>query len=255
MVTLEICNLRFDYPSRNILNGLSFTVTKGEIVSFVGRNGAGKSTLLKCINNLISPSEGVVLIDSTDVKSMKLIDRGKRFGYLSQQNDFLFSTTVFETVLNGRYPHSPLNITKKDKEITAEVIAEMGLQNFALRQINTLSGGELQMVLIARAIAQGAKVLLFDEPTNNLDLKHQIEIMKLIRSLAKEKKITVLMAIHDLNLASSFSDKILILHNSKVFSYGNPAEVFTIETIKEVFGVTVRIYDHHGCPHIVPVDV
>jgi iron complex transport system ATP-binding protein len=117
-----------------------------------------------------------------------------------------------------------------------------------------LSGGEQQQVLIARALAQGADILLFDEPTNNLDLKHQLQIMRLIRSLAREKAITSILAIHDLNFAATFSDRVVVLHNGRVFANGKPSEVFTKEIVREAFDVEVKIYDHHGVPHVAVVE-
>ncbi|MBN1758024.1 MAG: ABC transporter ATP-binding protein, partial [Chitinispirillaceae bacterium] len=165
----------------------------------------------------------------------------------------LFPSTVFDVVLTGRYPHSPLKYTRRDLEITAEVLAMMELDVFARRPFNRLSGGEQQQVCIARALAQEADILLFDEPTNNLDLKHQLQIMRLIRKLAGEKNITSILAIHDLNFAAAYSDRIIVLHGGRVFANGTPVEVFTREVIREAFGVEAKIYDHHGVPHIAVV--
>ena len=253
MVTLAVDGLEYGYSAQTVFRDISIDVKSGEVVSIVGKNGAGKSTLIKCINHILKPRKGTVLIDDSDVAHMPQRKRAQRFGYLSQKNEQLFPTTVFDVVLTGRYPHSPLKFTRRDEEITAEVLAMMELDVFAQRPFNRLSGGEQQQVLIARALAQGADILLFDEPTNNLDLKHQLQIMRLIRKLAREQNITSIIAIHDLNFAASFSDRVIVLHNGKVFANGTPIEVFTPDMVQEAFGVPVKIYDHHGVPHLAVV--
>lgn len=250
MVTLRIDGLEFGYSSHPVFSDVDIAINRGEVVSVVGRNGSGKSTLIKCINRILKPRKGTVLIDETPVAALGRRQRAKRFGYLSQKSEQLFSATVFEVVLAGRYPHSPVRFTRRDETITAEVIAMMELDEFANRRFNRLSGGEQQQVLIARALAQEADILLFDEPTNNLDLKHQLQIMRLIRSLAQKKAITSVIAIHDLNFAASFSDRVIVLHNGRVFANGKPADVFTKDIIREAFDVEVKIYDHHGVPHV-----
>ncbi len=253
MVTLKIDGLAYRYSSHPVFSDVSAEIGRGEIVSIVGRNGAGKSTLIKCINHILPPEKGAVLIGEQPVARMSRISRARRFGYLSQRSEQLFPATVFEVVLTGRYPHSPVRFSRRDEEITAEVINMMELDEFAPRLFNCLSGGEQQQVLIARALAQGADILLFDEPTNNLDLKHQLQIMRLIRKLAEERGITSILAIHDLNFAAAYSDRVIVLHEKRVLANGTPAVVFTPEIIKEAFGVTVKIYDHHGVPHVAVV--
>jgi iron complex transport system ATP-binding protein len=253
MVTLTVDGVEYRYHDRPVFSDISLSISTGEVVSVIGRNGIGKSTLIKCINHILSPYKGTVLIDDSDVAHMAQRKRARRFGYLSQKNEQLFPSTVFDVVLTGRYPHSPLKFTRRDEEITAGVLTMMELDTFALRPFNHLSGGEQQQVLIARALTQEADVLLFDEPTNNLDMKHQLQIMGLIRKLAREQNITSILAIHDLNFAASFSDRVIVLHNGKVFANGTPVEVFTPDMVQEVFGVTVKIYDHHGVPHLAVV--
>ncbi len=250
MVTLRIDNIEYGYSPTPVFSNISLEIGKGEVVSIVGRNGSGKSTLIKCINNILKPRRGVVLIGETSVASMARRQRSKLFGYLSQNRESIFPSTVFDVVLTGRYPHSPYRFTIRDEKKAAEIIAMMELDEFAHRRFDCLSGGEQQQVLIARALAQEAEFLLFDEPTNNLDLKHQIRIMRLIRSLAKQKTITSILAIHDLNFAASFSDRIVVLHKGKIIANGKPSEVFTKEIVEVAFDIEVKIYDHHGIPHI-----
>lgn len=250
MVTIKVDGLEFCYGQHPVFSNVALRVDSGQVVSIVGRNGAGKSTLLKCINMILKPAKGVVLINQTPVASMNQRQRARQIGYLAQKSEQLFPSTVFDTVLTGRFPHSPVRFTQQDEEITAEVLEMMGLGKYAHRQFNRLSGGEQQQILIARALTQGADILLFDEPTNNLDLQHQLQIMHLIRKLAREKGIISILAIHDLNFAAAFSDTVVLVHNGTVFAHGTPAAVFTKENILEAFGVEVKIYDHHGILHI-----
>jgi iron complex transport system ATP-binding protein len=253
MVTVRVEGLEFRYNAHPVFAGVNVAIEKGEVVSIVGCNGAGKSTLLKCMNHILEPVKGRVVIGGEDLDRMHFRERARRLGYLSQKGEQLFPTTVFEVVLTGRYPHSPVRFTRRDEQIVAEVLAMMELGAFADRPFDRLSGGEQQQVLIARALAQGAEVLLFDEPTSSLDLHHQLGIMQLIRHIAHHKHITPIVAIHDLNLAAGFSDTVLVVHDKGIYAAGRPAEVLTVETLREVFGVEAKVYDHGGIPHIVMV--
>jgi iron complex transport system ATP-binding protein len=254
MVTLHIKGISFSYNSHSVLRDISVEIAPGEVVAIVGKNGAGKSTLLKCINHILSASTGNILVDTLDVGGLHERERARTFAYLSQKNEYVFPLTVFDVVLAGRYPHSPLRFTRHDEQVVAETLAIMGLGGFAQRSFDHLSGGEQQQVLIARALAQRAEVLLFDEPTSSLDLRHQLEIMRLIRHIAHEKSIASIIAIHDLNLAAAFADTIMVMHNGKIHAVGKPADVLTVQTLKHVFEVDAKIYDHGGVPHIVLIE-
>jgi iron complex transport system ATP-binding protein len=251
VVTLRIEGLCFSYDSHPVFTDLSQDIEKGTVVSLVGSNGAGKSTLLQCVNHILKPSAGEVLVAGRSVARMSRIERAAHFAYLPQRSENLFPTTVFETVLTGRFPHSPVRFTRHDEEITARTLSDMELSEFAQRTFDHLSGGEQQQVLIARALAQEARILLLDEPTNNLDLKHQYRILRLVRDIARQKGFTSMLAIHDLNLAAAFSDRVIVLHEGGVFREGRPSEVFTASTIRKVFGVDAKVYLHDGVPHIV----
>ena len=251
---LRIENVSFAYPSTPVLDGITLHVSRGEVIAVVGKNGAGKSTLLKCINHIIKPSAGAIYVNELDIEKVAFLERARTIGYLSQKSEQVFPMTVFEVVLMGRYPYSPYRFSRHDEEIVARILAQMELGGLANRTFDRLSGGEQQQVLIARALAQEADVLLFDEPTNNLDMRHQLEIMQLIRKVTKEEGKIALIAIHDLNLGASFADRVIIIYQNKIFSAGTPSEVFTEESLSQVFGVTVKIYNHNGIPHIVPVE-
>lgn len=251
MVTLRIEDLCFSYDSHPVFTHLSQDIDNGTVVSIVGRNGVGKSTLLQCVNHILKPSAGEVLVAGRSVARMSRIERAAHFAYLPQRSENLFPTTVFETVLTGRFPHSPVRFTRRDEEIAARTISEMELSEFAQRTFDHLSGGEQQQVLIARALAQEAGILLLDEPTNNLDLKHQYRILRIVRDIARQKGFTSMLAIHDLNLAAAFSDRVIVLHEGRVFRQGKPTDVLTASVVREVFGVDAKVYLHDGVPHIV----
>jgi len=250
---LEIRGVGFSYDSRPVLEDVTMSVDKGNVVSLVGPNGSGKTTLLKCINKILKPNKGVVLVEERDVREMKLKELAKLIGYVPQTSTNSFPSTVFDTVLLGRRPYVNWSVSSKDREIVARTLTLMGIEDLALRHLNELSGGERQKVIIARALAQEPQVILLDEPTSNLDIKHQLEVLGIIRSVVEEKEIAAVIAIHDLNLASRFSDKIILLHKGRIYDVGEPAKVLTQENIKTVYGVDVEIYNDSGIPYIVPV--
>ena len=250
---LEIRGVSFSYNSIPALEDITMNVTQRMVVSIVGPNGSGKTTLLRCINKILKPKKGVVLIEEKDTREIKLRELAKLIGYVPQTTASSFSTTVFDTVLLGRRPYVNWGVSPRDKTIVSNVISLMGLEDLALRRLNELSGGERQKVIIARALAQEPQVLLLDEPTSDLDIKHQLEVLGIIRSIVKEKGIAAVIAIHDLNLASRFSDKIVLLHKGRIYDVGEPAKVLTQENIRTVYGVDVEINNDSGIPYIVPV--
>jgi len=249
---LEIRGVNFSYDSRPVLEDVTMNVDEGNVVSLVGPNGSGKTTLLKCINKILKPKKGVVLVEEKDVREMKLKELAKLLGYVPQISVSSFPSTVFDTVLLGRRPYINWSVSPKDREIASQTLALMGIEDLALRHLNELSGGERQKVIIARALAQEPQVILLDEPTSNLDIKHQLEVLGIIRSVVKKKRIAALIAIHDLNLASRFSDKIILLHKGKIYDAGEPAKVLTQENIRTVYGVEVEI-NNSGTPYIIPL--
>ncbi len=249
---LEVNRVSFSYGSRRALCDAVVRIKGSEVVSLVGPNGSGKTTLLKCINRILKP-KGTVIVAGKDVSRIGLKEIARSVGYVPQSAAHSFPVSVFDTVLLGRRPYVSWTISPQDKEIVAEAIAVMRLEEFTLRQFNELSGGERQRVLIARALAQQPQVLLLDEPTSNLDIKHQLEVLQIVRRVATEREIAVVMAIHDLNMASRFSDTIVCLHRGEIYDIGSPADVITEETIRTVYGVVVAINGNSGRPHIVPL--
>jgi iron complex transport system ATP-binding protein len=223
------------------------------VISLLGPNGSGKSTLLKCLNRILKPKIGTILVKERNAKELGLKELARFFAYVPQSAAYAFPSTVFDTVLLGRRPHVHWGVGARDKEIVSQMLVLLDLEDMAFRQFNELSGGERQKVLLARALAQEPEILLLDEPTSNLDLRHQLEVLNLIESLAREKKISAIMAMHDLNLASRFSDKIIMLKEGQVYAVGEPASVLTPENIKSVYGVETILNSDSGKPYIVPL--
>lgn len=249
---IKIKNLIFSYGKNRILENINFSANSGEILSIIGPNGSGKTTLLKCINRILN-SDGEILVDGINIKKLNQIDIAKIISYVPQDGYNFFPQTVFDMVLLGRKPYISWGISKKDIEIVINCLNLIDLKEFALRYFNELSDGERQKVLLARALSQESKILLLDEPTSNLDLKHQYEIFKIIKKLTKENNTTVLSALHDLNLAARFSDRIIMLKNGKIFAEGKPFDVLTEENIFNVYGIKVVVKKEMGFLNIVPL--
>lgn len=253
MVTLKIDNIKFSYPGVPVLEDISLKVMPGEILAIVGKNGAGKSTLLKCMNKILEPQNGKVFFGDLELKKMKAKEIAKSMAYLSQKTSHAFPVTVFDTVLLGRYPHRSWAGDHEDERCVSKALEMLGLESLALRFFNELSGGQQQQVLIARAIVQEASILLLDEPTSGLDIKHQLEVMETVRNLVRDKAVTSVITIHDLNLASRYADRVVMLNNGLIFSAGDAASVLTPENIARAYGVRVSVNQMDGRPYIYPV--
>jgi iron complex transport system ATP-binding protein len=251
---VEVNRVCFSYGNSAVLNGVDLGVECGKVVSIVGPNGSGKSTLLKCMDKILKPQKGVILVDGKDIGRLQQKELARFLGYVPQSGNSPFPSTVFEVVLMGRRPHTNWSVSSRDKEIVSRALEEMGLEGMALRYFNELSGGEKQKVLLARALAQEPEVLLLDEPTSALDLRHQLEVMNLISSMVRKNGISAVMAIHDLNLASRYSDWIILLKKGLICAAGEPAAVLLEENIRNVYGVETIINHNSGKPHIIPVD-
>jgi len=251
---LEIRDLSFSYNSRPILKKVNFKVNSGEIVSVLGPNGSGKTTLLKCINRMLKP-EGTIFIDGTNVNDMKQRDLAKLFGYVPQRAINVLPCSIFDAVMIGRRPYIGWGSGKQDKEVVFKVLKLMRMDDMALRPFDGISGGEIQKVLIAKALAQEPKILLMDEPTSNLDLRHQLDVLKIIGEIVRGKKVSALMAMHDLNLASRFSDRIVLLKKGEVYNDGDPRLVITQESIRSIYGVEAIVEEdkNGGKPHVIPL--
>jgi iron complex transport system ATP-binding protein len=252
-MNLKVKNVEFSYASTPILENVCMELAPSEILGIVGPNGAGKSTLLRCIDRILKPQRGSILLDGQEIKEMSRMEIARRMGYVPQTSTRVFPATVFDTVLMGRRPHLGWRSSEKDVEKVLDVLKLLGIVEFALRDFNEISGGQQQKVLIARALAQEADILLLDEPTSNLDIRHQLEAMDIIKKLVTEKGISAITAIHDLNLASRYSDRVIMLNGGSIFDAGNPSSVLTPENIKQVYGVEAVVRNESGRPYIVPI--
>lgn len=245
---IQINGISFSYNSVDVLKDVNFHIDKGDLIAILGNNGVGKSTLLKCINRILKPKFGTILIEGQDTKKLGS-EIAKKVSYVSQRNQAT-RLTVFDAVLLGRKPYVKWDISKRDLEITKCVIEMFSLQKIAMRFVDELSGGELQKVIVARALVQEPSLILLDEPTNNLDIKSQIEVMNIVKQIVQSNEISCLMAIHDINLALRFIDKFILMKDGKIFSSGG-LEIITEENFSETFGVNIKIKQIDGRPFLV----
>lgn len=253
MVRIRIRDVEFSYASVPILKNICMEVAESEILGIIGPNGAGKSTLLRCIDRILSPQKGTIFLNERDISKMSRLEIAKRMGYIPQSTTQVFPATVFETVLMGRRPHISWRCNERDVEKVLEVLHLPDLEGLAMRDINELSGGQQQKVFIARALVQEPDVLLLDEPTSNLDIKHQLEVMDIIKEIARKRGISAIMAIHDLNLAARYADRLIMMKNGMIYAAGEHFSVLTPENIREVYGVEVEVSKHNGRPFLIPL--
>ena len=248
---LEVCGVSFSYPSRKILDCVSFSLRPGEVMAILGPNGAGKSTLLKCINHILAPDGGCVLAGGEDVSEMTRMERARIMSYVTQNSEAV-RMKVFESVLLGRRPYVTADASPKDYAIAEKVISLMGLEHISMRFMDEISGGERQSVQIARALAQEPKVMLLDEPTNNLDIKNRYDILDTVRRVAKAHGISVIMVIHDINPALRFADRIAMMSGGEIRYLGDRS-VVTPVSLKEIYGIDAIIAEVEGIPVAVPL--
>jgi iron complex transport system ATP-binding protein len=236
-------DLSFAYTDELVLQDLAFEVLPGEFLSVIGPNGSGKTTLLRLLYGYLSPSKGNIYLGDTPIKKIARKDLAKRIAVVSQMPRFHFELTAFEFVLMGRSPHMGLLAFegKEDVEVASEAMTLTDVAGFKERNIFSLSGGELQRVLIARALAQNPQVMLLDEPTSYLDIKHQINICQLLKKMNKDKEITIVSVFHDINLASYFSDRVIVMKEGRIHGVGPPEEVITKETLDFVYDCPVFV--------------
>ncbi|HHX37613.1 MAG TPA: ABC transporter ATP-binding protein [Clostridiaceae bacterium] len=251
MVSVE--HLSFSYPKgdRLVLDDVSFSVKAGQCMAILGNNGAGKSTLLKCMNRIHKADRGQVVVDDLDIFQMDRRTMAQKVAYVAQRVEATYMS-VFDTVLLGRKPYIEWDMTKDDWALVSEIIKEMGLEPFILRNVVELSGGEAQKVMLARALAQEPTLLLLDEPTSNLDPFNQNEVLRIMRDIAQDHNICVVIVIHDLNLALRYCDQFLMLRDNKVYSSGG-IEIVTAQAIADVYNIQVDIIDYHDRKVVVPL--
>lgn len=240
---IETRNISVNYGGRSVLRDLSFELKSGEIIALLGSNGTGKTTLIRALNGLIPLSSGEVRLDAKRLADHSRREIAQRVGVVAQENETKFPVTVLEFVLAGRFAHGRAFGWESDEDIAhaQESLAACDLADYWSRLMNELSGGERQRVVLARALATNAEVLLLDEPTANLDLAHQALMFRLVRQRCHEHGAAAIVITHDLNLAAEFGDEIMLLKDGGVFAKGKPADVLTAENIDAVYGVNVLL--------------
>lgn len=236
---LEIKNLSFGYKNHLVLNNLSLTLLDNKIGVILGKNGAGKSTLFKNMLGILKPNEGSIIIDNINLNTLSRKERAKKISYVPQDISF-GELNVFDSVLVGRLSNFNFFSRYEDEQITKKIIKDMSLEKIMNKNVNELSGGEKQKVAIARALVQEANVLIFDEPTGNLDVSNEQLILKEARKIVKEKNVSILISIHDLNLALQYGDYFYFLKDGYIKYHGGK-EIFTKEIIKDIFDIEVNI--------------
>lgn len=241
MLKCENLSFRYNKGGKNVLNSASLELGQGEIGIVLGKNGSGKTTLFKNILGIAAPESGSISFEHENLLNMPRRERARKIAYVPQDIQF-GALTVFDSILMGRVAYFGLKASHEDFEAVEKIVTDMGLSDYAGRNIDELSGGERQKIAIARAMAQEPKLMVFDEPTGNLDIANEELILKEAKRLAKEKKISILSSLHDLNQALYFGDKFFFLKDGQV-KYTGGKEIVTEEVIRDVFDVTVRIVE------------
>jgi len=254
---IETRNVSFGYENRLVLTDISFSIGSGELVALIGPNGSGKTTLLKILLGLLPPKAGQITLEDRPLRSYPAKDRAKTIAYVSQQPALTFPLTSYELVSLGRYPHaSRFNFSSADAAAVESALEETDSRHLKQRYFSTLSGGEKQKILIARALAQSARVLLLDEPTLHLDLYYQLQILAALKRLCVLQQITVITVLHDVNLVSLFADKALLLSDGTLRAFGAVREVLNEANIKNLLGVEMKASEDAdtGARYFIPRD-
>lgn len=243
--------LGMGYGDILVCSGLDLSLRDPGLVCIIGPNGAGKTTLMHALNRLEKPAEGRVVLDGTDLSDMRRSEIARRVAYVPNASEEAFSMTVLDTVLMGRHPLSSESSRRKDLRMAARCLRMLGIQDLAGRRFDALSSGQRQRVMIARGLAQEAEIIFLDEPTSNLDLRHQMEVMRLLRDISKAEGLIAVVVCHDINLAARYADRMVLLADGAVKADGTPWEVVTSGTIMEAYGLDCDVTDAGGRPYIV----
>ncbi len=243
---IDLRSISFRYHKEWVLEGLSFRIERGEFLGVIGPNGSGKSTLLKVLCRILTPQVGEILLNLFPLREMSRKEIARRIAMVPQETYTLFPFRVIEIVLMGRSPYLGRLLFERPEDLEIARRAMEWTETWPLqnRSIDELSGGERKRVFIARALAQEPEVILLDEPTANLDIHHQVDFLNLLMSLNRERGLTIIMALHDLNIASEYCDRLVLLREGKIYKTGPPPEVITRETIEEVYGCEVWVDSH-----------
>ena len=245
---MQIENLTKQYDGKTVVDSVTFKIPQGKVISMIGPNGAGKSTVLNIISRLIARDSGLVEFEGQDISRWKSKELAKRLAILTQSNNIQMKLTVRELVSFGRFPYSGNHPTKEDQEMTDKAIRYMELEEFEDRFIDELSGGQRQRACIAMVIAQDTEYILLDEPTNNLDIYHATNMMKIVRRLCDELGKTVILVLHEINYAAFYSDYVCAFVDGKIAKFGTVEEVMTKENLARIYKVDFEIMRIQGKP-------
>jgi iron complex transport system ATP-binding protein len=243
-MNISVDSVSQKYGSHVVLKDISFESISGEVLALLGPNGSGKSTLIKTIADILAPASGSITIDGVDVQKIDPIDRAKMIGYVPQYFHYTPFTTVLDTVLIGRRPYMSWSVSDEDLNVVDKAMSTMNITDLSDRFVNELSGGQRQRVFIARALAQDPNFFLFDEPTSSLDLRHQLETVSTMREIVRTDNSGMIIALHDLNLALRYTDKVMLLKDGEMYDYGTPSEVLTTESVRDVYGVHAEFVEN-----------
>lgn len=255
MAILKVDRLHFSYGGMEVLKGINFSIERNMVAGIIGANGSGKTTLLKNISGYLVPTFGSVFVMGKNIRDYHIKEKARCIGYVPQDGVYDFEFTCYDIVMMGRMPYIRRfqSETKLDRDVVKECMEITNTWHFKDKSIRQLSGGERQRVYIARALAQRPRILLMDEPVSHLDIRYQIEILSLVKSLST-KGLLVIVVLHDINLASEFCDEIFIMKEGQMIAYGPPAEVLTRHNIRSAFSVDAEIVENplSGAPYVIP---
>ena len=252
MPEIKLENIEFGYdPKIPVIKGISYTLDKPEFICIMGPNGVGKSTLIHCLNKILKPTAGVVYLDGRDVQEMKLKELASHMGYVPASSQDSFPLTVVDTVMVGLQNDFKFGTNASDLQKVYDVLKLMKVEHLAMKNFNELSAGQHQKVMLARGLVRTPEIVLLDEPTSNLDIKHQIQVTKTLSELPRTKGMMVIMISHDINITAKYADRIILISDGKLYADGTPTEVLTKENIREVYDVDADVIDVGGRPHII----
>ena len=249
-ISVRLENMSFGYDEKLILENVNLEISEPGLLCILGPNGVGKTTIVKNMNKLLKPKSGHVYVNGVDVSTMSHLDVARIMAFVPNSSNSVFSMTVGEFILMGRHPRAGYTTSERDIAVVDSAIEILGLQEFAERDVRQLSAGQTQRVLIARGLVQEPEILILDEPTSNLDVKYQMDVMKFLKAYARDRKIVVIMVCHDLNITAAYADRVLLLYGKNVYADGKASEVLTADNIKTVYNVNAEVTDHDGVPQI-----